>query len=64
VEADTVVQHVRRILWRFRDVDVDPIIIVTTKVNYGDRPAACIAIAAIRETAENLGKGERKLHGS
>ncbi len=27
-------------------------------VNYGDRPAGCIAIAAIRETAKKFGEGE------
>jgi hypothetical protein len=30
---------------------------VTTRVNYGDRPAGCIAIAAVRETADRFGKG-------
>jgi hypothetical protein len=28
---------------------------VTTTVNFGDRPAECIAIAALRETAERYG---------
>jgi hypothetical protein len=27
---------------------------VATKVNYGDRPAGCVAIAAFRETAEKF----------
>ncbi len=39
---------------------MDPIIFVTTKVNYGNRPAGCIAIAAVRETAERLGKGREE----
>jgi hypothetical protein len=29
-----------------------------TRVNYGDRPAGCIAIAAVRETATRFGKGK------
>jgi hypothetical protein len=29
---------------------------VTTTVNFGDRPAGCIAIAAMRETAERYGE--------
>jgi hypothetical protein len=57
VEVDTVAQHVRRILWRFRREGEDPIIFVTTRVNYGDRQAGCIAIAAVHETATRFGKG-------
>ncbi len=30
------------------------------KVNYGDRPVGCIAIAAIRETAKKFGEGGRR----
>jgi hypothetical protein len=56
VEGDKVAQHVRRILWRFRDGNV---IFVTTQVDYGDWPAGCITIAAVRETAEKFG-GEKK----
>jgi hypothetical protein len=33
---------------------------VTTQVNYGDRPAGCIAIAAVRETATRFGEGRDK----
>ncbi len=57
VEADEAAQHVRRILWRFGDKTKEPTIFVTTRVNYGDRPAGCIAIAAVRETADRFGKG-------
>jgi hypothetical protein len=57
VEADEAAQHVRRIMWRFGDKSKDPTIFVTTRVNYGDRPAGCIAIAAVRETADRLGAG-------
>jgi hypothetical protein len=58
VEADEEAQHVRRILWRFGDKSKEPTIFVTTRVNYGDRPAGCIAIAAVRETADRFGKGK------
>jgi hypothetical protein len=58
VEADEAAQHVRRILWRFGDRSKEPTIFVTTRVNYGDRPAGCIAIAAVRETASRFGEGK------
>jgi hypothetical protein len=58
VEADEAAQHVRRILWRFGDKAKEPTIFVTTRVNYGDRPAGCIAIAGVRETAARFGKGK------
>jgi hypothetical protein len=57
VEAYEAAQHVRRILWRFGDKSKEPTIFVTMRVNYGDRPAGCIAIAAVRETADCFGKG-------
>jgi hypothetical protein len=57
VEANEAAQHVRRILWRFGDKSKEPTIFVTTRVNYGERPAGCIAIAAVRETADRFGKG-------
>jgi hypothetical protein len=60
VEADKSAQHVRRILWRFGEGAREPTIFVTTRVNYGDRPAGCIAIAAVRETASRFGEGKEK----
>ncbi len=57
VEADEAAQHVRRIMWRFGDMSAEPTIFVTMRVNYGDRPAGCIAIAAVRETADRFGNG-------
>jgi hypothetical protein len=60
VEADEATQHVRRILWRFGEGAREPTIFLTTRVNYGDRPAGCIAIAAVRETATRLGEGKEK----
>jgi hypothetical protein len=52
VEADELTQHMRRILWRDCDGSKEMRVYVTTTVNFGDRPAGCIAIAALRETAE------------
>jgi hypothetical protein len=60
VEADESAQHVRRILWRFREGGREPTIFVTTRVNYGDRPAGRIAIAAVQETASRFGEGRDK----
>jgi hypothetical protein len=45
----------RRILWRDCDGSKEMRIYVTTTVNFGDHPAGCIAIAALRETAERYG---------
>ncbi len=58
MEADEAAQHVRRILWRFGDRAKEPTIFLTTRVNFGDRPAGCIAIAAVQETATRFGKGK------
>ncbi len=58
VEADEAAQHVRRILWRFGDRSKEPTIFVTTRVNYGDRPAGCIAIAAVWETTDRFGESK------
>jgi hypothetical protein len=60
VEADEAAHHVRRILWKFGERTREPTIFVTTRVNYGDRPAGCIAIAAVRETATRFGEGKEK----
>jgi hypothetical protein len=55
VEADELTQHMRRVLWRDCDSSKEMRVYVTTTVNFGDRPAGCIAIAALRETAERYG---------
>ncbi len=60
VEADEAAQQVRRILWRFGERTQEPTIFVTTRVNYGDWPAGCIAIAAVWETATRFGEGREK----
>ncbi len=55
VEADELTQHMRRILWRDCDGSKEMRVYVTTTVNFGDRPAGCITIAALKETAERYG---------
>lgn len=44
-------QHVRRVVWRFGNQEAQPDVFVTMRVNFGDRPAGCVAQAALRETA-------------
>jgi hypothetical protein len=39
MEADDDTQHIRRILWRFRNRETEPNIFATTRVKYGDKPA-------------------------
>jgi hypothetical protein len=48
----------RRVVWRNGDEDSKVSVYVTTTVNFGDKPAGCIAIAAVRETAEMFGEGK------
>ncbi|MFN9910199.1 MAG: hypothetical protein ACK56F_29495, partial [bacterium] len=55
VEADELTQHMRRVMWRYCDDTNEIRESLTTTVNFGDRPAGCIAIAALRETAERYG---------
>ena len=57
VEADPIAQHVRHVIWRDGDLEAKPRVFITTTVKFGDRPEGCIAIAAIRETAERFGNG-------
>jgi len=56
VDTNEVAQHVRRILWRGCDTTKKQSVYITTPVNFGDKPAGCIAIAALRKTAEQMGK--------
>jgi hypothetical protein len=51
VLADELAQHMRRVVWRNGDENSEVSVYVTTTVNFGDKPAGCIAIAAVRETA-------------
>jgi hypothetical protein len=48
VERD---QQLRRVLWN-GDPDGDPEIYLTAKVNFGDRPAGCVAATALAATAD------------
>ena len=48
-------QHLRRVLWRGGDSATKPDIYITTTVNFGDRPAGCITLTALRKTAELFG---------
>ncbi len=59
MDADTVAQNLRRVMWRGGDTSAEMKVkvYITTTVNFGDKPAGCIAIAAARETAA-LDEGE------
>lgn len=52
VAASEQDQHLRRVIWRGGDASKEPEIFVTTTVNFGDKPAGCIAQVAVRETAD------------
>ena len=45
-------QHLRRVLWRSGDSSTEPTIYKTNTVNFGDKPAGCVALTAVRETAD------------
>ncbi len=57
MDADPVAQNLRRVMWRGGDTSAEMKVYITTTVNFGDKPAGCIAIAAARETAA-LDEGE------
>jgi hypothetical protein len=44
-------------MWRGGDEEAEMKVYITTTVNFGDKPAGCIAIATARETAERFGGG-------
>ena len=54
VDADELAQHLRRVVWRNGQLDKEPDVFITTTVNFGDKPAGCIAITAVRETAKRF----------
>jgi hypothetical protein len=56
VLVDELAQHTRRIVWGDGDESEAPKVFVTTTVNFGDHPAGCIAMAAVRETVEMFGQ--------
>jgi hypothetical protein len=51
VDADPIAQNLSRVMWRGGEMKV----YINTTVNFGDKPAGCIVIAAARETAEKFG---------
>ncbi len=55
VDADPLAQHLRRVMWRGGDRSAKMKVYITTTVDFGDKPAGWIAIAAARETAERFG---------
>jgi hypothetical protein len=55
VDAEPLAQHLRRVMWREGDATAEMKVYITTTVNFGDKPAGCIGIAAARETAERFG---------
>jgi hypothetical protein len=42
--ADLTAQHLRRVVWRNRQTNIQPTIYIIKNVNYRNRPAGCIAI--------------------
>ena len=52
VGACTRDQHLRRVIWRGADENVPPKIYSTQTVNFGDKPAGCIALTSLRQTAD------------
>jgi hypothetical protein len=51
VDADPIAQNLRRVMWSGGDTSAEMKVYITTTVNFGDKPAGCIAIAAAREPA-------------
>ena len=45
-------QHLRRVIWRGGKEDIPPKIYITQTVNFGDKPAGCMALTCVRETAD------------
>jgi hypothetical protein len=46
VNANPLAQHLRRVTWRGGDEDAKMKVYITMTVNFGDKPAGCIAQAA------------------
>jgi len=45
-------QHLRRVLWRGGDGNTEPKVYKTRTVNFGDKPAGCVALTAVRATSD------------
>ncbi len=58
VQADELAHHVRLIIWCGGKLNRDPDVYMTTTVNFGDKPAGCMAIAATREMPRMFGSGK------
>jgi hypothetical protein len=54
VDADPAAQNLQRVMWRGSDTAAKMKVYITTTVNFGDKPARCIAIASARETTERF----------
>ena len=52
VETGDVEAHVRRLLWRSYEIERAPDVYVFQTVTFGDKPAGCIVMSALRATAE------------
>ncbi|MCP3850322.1 MAG: hypothetical protein GY694_08820 [Gammaproteobacteria bacterium] len=52
VKTGETEKHLRRLLWRDCQQDRDPDIYGFERVTFGDRPAGCIAVSALRATAD------------
>jgi hypothetical protein len=52
IKVDLITMNLRRILWRDGQQEKEPDTYITTTVAFGDKPAGCIAITAVRETAK------------
>ncbi len=61
IEADEVMTHMQRVLWKFGNTRKEPEVFTTTQVNNGDRPAGYIVIAAVRETEEKFSGGKEEV---
>lgn len=55
VKVDEMVQHVRRIVWWGGDPAVPVRTYILIVLSFGDKPAGCIAIVCLGETAEIFG---------
>ena len=52
VSASVEDKHLRRVVWRYGSDDSPPQVFTTETVNFGDKPAGCVAMTAIRKTAD------------
>lgn len=60
INASERVQQLRRVVWRWGDETSSVATYVTKTVNFGDRPAGCVSMVAMRETAKLHAGGREK----